>query len=319
MVGEDTVRDTTISAQSSMRYDDSELRLDEMRSDELNKAISSAKSLIRQLNSRLVKSPMDERTVDNLEESGLSFNKSSLETPSRDLDDHEYGEKQAVTEEKIIDTISSLVKVLDDSTRQIQQLKLKNMLLRSNSNDIQSTYEVEENLKKQQYERMKCQFLAENQQLVENLRIKEGKVAKYKSRIVEKNRQINKLTRILNEGSGTESSSSQTPGSTSKEPARNVPSNNYKEKASDMLKTLGILASQVLNEEVDDDSGNQTIPQAADNTTDPEIVHAPILGGQLSRAPLGGRKGSDTPKDAPVELPEMRSFRTLNGVIRNSG
>lgn len=311
------VQDTTISAQSSMRYD--EYEQSDVRSDELNEAIRGAKMVIRQLNSRLVKSPIDEpelsQAVDGSEHSEISFGKFDLKTPSRESGSSDCDEKrndQAGSEETIIATISSLIKVLDSSTRQIQQLKLKNMLLRSNSNDIQSTYEVEENLKKQQFDRMKFQLLADNQQLLEKLRIKEGKVAKYKNRIVEKNRQINKLTRILNDDPASQKSASLTPGSASKELSGNVPStSNPKEKASDMLKTLGILASQVLNEEVDDDSGNQTIPQGADNTTDPEIVHAPILSGRLLRAP---RQGSDP--NTTTELPEMKSFKMLSGVIK---
>lgn len=304
-------RDTTISAQSSMRYDDSEHG--EVTSEDLNKAVNNAKALIRQLSSRLVKSPADEQTTeDALDDSGPCFTKLELKTPSRNPDHSDYDGKQSdhtITEERIIDTISSLVKVLDDYTRQIQQLKLKNMLLKSNSNDIQSTYEVEENLKKQQYERMKYQFLAENQKLVERLRIKESKVTKYKNRIVEKNRQINKLTRILNNSSSSESSGSQTPGSGSKELSKTVPPSTYtKEKASDMLKTLGILASQVLNEEVDDDSGNQTIAQVADNTTEPEIVHAPILSGQVPRISSDVQGSSEK-----ATIPEMKSFRTLRG------
>lgn len=331
-----TARDSAISSQSSMQHDDE----NDTKMDELRRAISNAKTLIRRLNSHLVKSPIEEskfsQFVEDTDESNLFLkNTQTIESTPRDSSDcsarsiyEEANNNENLSEEVIMVTIRSLVKALDDSLRQIQQLKLKNMLLKSNSNDIQSTYEVEENLKRQQYERMKCQLLLENQQLVERLRIKEGKVAKYKTRIVEKNRQINKLTRILNENSIAETAYAPSSNQHLRKPSRTTSldssdSSKHKDKTSDMLRTLGILASQVLNDEADDDSANQTIPQIIDNTTETEVLQSPILENQLQTSSqilnrsFSGGDSKPLLNGSSIQLPKMRSFSTLKDGRRN--
>lgn len=273
--------------QSSVQSEDQ--GLGDAKMSELDLAIARAKSLLRQLYSGTVKSPIEEArfspVVEDSDESKELLTRPDINCTPRDSLDSGYGDTDIsikMSEEAVMTTISSLMKALNDSVRQIQQLKFKNMMLKSNSNDLQSTYAVEENLKKQQFERMKYQFLLEKEQLMEKLRAKEGKVAKYKSRVVEKNRQINKLTRILNDNSILDTSASEISESNTRRSVASIPlSTSSKHKTSDMLKTLGLLASQVLKDEVDDDSGNQTIPQVADNTTDSETLHTPIFDEQL--------------------------------------
>lgn len=270
-------KELTPTGKSSMQSDDFSDMSD------LDRTIVRAKSLLRKLNSGMVRSPVEEKNFAPLEDSDgseKSLAKHSINCAPRASE--EAGSGTEAPEESVMATISSLVGALDESMRQIQQLKLKNMLLKSNSDNLQSSYTVEENLRKQQFERMKYQFLLEKEQLIEKLRAKENKVAKYKSRVMEKNRQINKLTRILNSNAILDTSASETSDSTTRRSVSSIPLNsNSKYKTSDMLKTLGILASQVLKDEVDDDSGNQTILQVTDNTTDSEGLHTPIFDDQL--------------------------------------
>ncbi|QLL30496.1 hypothetical protein HG536_0A03130 [Torulaspora globosa] len=280
-------KELVATGQSSVMSDDK--AFSDTKLSELDLAIVRARSLLRTLNSGMVNSPIEETRfsplMEDLDEPGKSLTKHGINCTPRDSMEGGHEEANIGTkssEESVMTTISSLMRALDDSMRQIQQLKLKNMLLKSNSDNLQSSYVVEENLRKQQFERMKYQFLLEKEQLIEKLRAKESKVAKYKSRVMEKNRQINKLTRILNDSAILDTSASETSDSTTRRSVTSIPlSSSSKYKTSDMLKTLGLLASQVLKDEVDEDSGNQTILQVADNTTDSEGLHTPIFDDQL--------------------------------------
>ncbi|QLQ78061.1 hypothetical protein HG537_0A03080 [Torulaspora globosa] len=269
---------------SCVQSDDS--AFSDKRMSDLDLAIVRAKCVLRKLHAGTVRSPVEERKfsplMEDLDVREKSVTKYCTPRDSMDSGYEEADTSTKSTEESVMATISSLVGALDESMRQIQQLKLKNMLLKSNSDNLQSSYTVEENLRKQQFERMKYQFLLEKEQLIEKLRAKENKVAKYKSRVMEKNRQINKLTRILNDNATLDTSASETSDSTTRRSVSSIPlSSNSKYKTSDMLKTLGLLASQVLKDEVDEDSGNQTILQVADNTTDSDSLHTPIFDDQL--------------------------------------
>lgn len=320
--------DIMATRQSSQQSEDS--GSNDAKMSELNLAIDKAMLLLRNWNTGMIKSPIEDtkfsQSVEEVDAPKEIMPQSSINSTPRDSVDSGYGGgidiNMKISGETIITTISSLVRALNDSVRQIQQLKLKNMLLKSNSNDLQSSYAVEDNLKKQQFERMKYQFLIEKEHLLEKLRAKESKVTKYKSRVIEKNRQINKLTRILNENSTLDASVSETSESNTRRSVASIPlSTSSKHKASDMLKTLGILASQVLKDEVDDDSGNQTIPQLADNTTDSDIMHTPIFDDQLrlpSQVSVRGVPISNSSARSPaVELPKIKRFSTCNETIKN--
>lgn len=111
-----------------------------------------------------------------------------------------------------------------------------------------------------------------------------------------------------------------------------------------MLRTLGMLASQVLNDEADDDSANQTIPQAnnstskhpADcNTTEPEILHSPnVSAGVPNQESINGQSGEPRSttstengnrltsgnrilKQLPVQMPKMKRFSTVDGTVKD--
>lgn len=372
----DNTRDISMSSQSSFHWENE--NENGANNEELQRAIASGLKLIR---------IFEQNDIEN-ESSGIN---------NGYLHDSEYS-KQILTE--ILDSkydkfmppkyigvvINSLIQVLNQSVRQNQQLKLKNMILKSNSGDVQSRYEVEENLKKQQFERKKCQLFLERENLLKRIHTKDGKVLKYKNKIIEKNREINRLMRILNEHSISEvqesnnnddnddkdntsnnednnnnnnnnhennnnnnnnqnsnensthtrilKPSSASNSSTAVSPTTSSTSN--REKASDMLRTLGMLASQVLNDEADDDSANQTTIQVnnsglkgpADcNTTEPEILHSPNVsvtnpnpestnGGSKSTSIENGNYSSAL-KRLPVQMPKMKRFSTVDGTVKD--
>ncbi|EJS44246.1 YMR144W [Saccharomyces arboricola H-6] len=234
------------------------------------------------------------------------------------LTDSAYGR------ENILNVLQSLVSHLNQAASQIQQLKFKNMILASNENNIQSRHEVEDNLQKQQFERMKCQFLLEHQSIKDQLRKRDNKIVKYKQKIIEKNRKLNNLTKVLNQHAVSDTSNidsfssliKRTPSSTA----------TPQETKSDMLNTLGILATHVLKDEIDDDSGNQTVLQLAAgsisndcNTTELEITCSPETGSTVThnRPHIKVERARDSHGNKTLQLPKMKSFSTIDGTIKD--
>ncbi|GAV51795.1 hypothetical protein ZYGR_0AF02660 [Zygosaccharomyces rouxii] len=360
----DNTRDISTSSQSSFHWENE--NDNGAGNEELQRAIASGLKLMR---------------IFEQQDSGN-------ETSSSNLQDSEHSKQtlngildarydKFVPPRDISVVINSLIHALNQSVRQNQQLKLKNMILKSNSGDVQSRYEVEENLKKQQFERKKCQLFLERENLVKRIQTKDGKVAKYKNKIIEKNREINRLMRILNEHSisdtpkindsynnnnndsksnhdnktnnnDTSNNSNSAPNRALKPPSASntstavsstTSSTSNKEKASDMLRTLGMLASQVLNDEADEDSANQTTIQAnnsglkghADcNTTEPEILHSPNFNGAIHNSEsMNGQAGdprststgdgnhTDFLKQLPIQMPKMKRFSTVDGTVKD--
>lgn len=208
--------------------------------------------------------------------------------------------------DEVVQCLSRMVEQLADSSAQIQQLKFKNLLL-ENKVDAEATsrLEVEENLKKQQFERLKSQLYTENIHLFEQLKIKESKVTKYKKKIVAKNHHINQLMRLLNQtpaafdSSQSESSMVSNQKEDTEEGDATIPITESVKKPrqlkneTHMLHTLGMLATHVLKDEnksietspngdetriEDDDSVNRTIIQSgvkAGNDTELEVDVSP--------------------------------------------
>lgn len=370
-MGDTSVDEDTLTARSSTVYmgysahSDADTECD-AKNEDLRLAISRAKQLIRELSSHVMKSPIEESSLLSSRDEAsqkdhngnghrsepLNYNelaqngtktmntstperkrifKESIGIPGHDL----------ITDKGVLAIVTSLIKALEDSQRQTQQLKFKNMLIKSNSDDIQSTFEVEENLRKQQFERMKCQLLLDKQQLLDTVRLKESKIAKYKNRIVEKNRLINKLMRTLNENSISDTLKNEDfPLGKQASDLSSKRSSFSRDRRNDMLKTLGLLASQVLNDEIDDDSANQTIIQPASgkisdcNTTETDILNSPSVSinkqtqeqlspsatyipDRLSQSGTPIERSEDFLPSLPIQLPKMKSFSTVDGTIKD--
>ena len=237
--------------------------------------------------------------------------------------------------------VNSLIDALTNSSQQVQQLKFKNMMLSSNKGNLQSRHEVEGNLQRHEYEHIKTQMLQERQTMMQNLNVSNGKVQKYKKRIVEKNREINKLLKLLNENSIDVTQielSSVEPSSTSSVRVKS-PEDISKNRKADMLKALGVLATQVLNDDTEDGSINQTYIQSSMRAEDENITEAEISAYQPyhninkntnSNTPVTSsnvllHKFSNGPilpeiknnsQSTPVVLPKMRSFSTIDNTSK---
>ncbi|SMN18813.1 similar to Saccharomyces cerevisiae YMR144W Putative protein of unknown function [Maudiozyma saulgeensis] len=232
--------------------------------------------------------------------------------------------------------VCSLVDALTNSSQHIQQLKFKNLMLSGTKSNIESRHEVEGNLQKHEYERIKTQMLHERQNMIQNLNTSNNKVQKYKKRIVEKNREINKLLKLLNDHSIDVTQielSSIEPSSTSSIRVKS-PDDISKNRKADMLKALGALATQVLNDDTEDGSINQTYIQSSmraedENITEAEIsVYQPynhanrnnetqqttssnVLLHKFSNGPILPEIKNNS-QLTPVVLPKMRSFSTID-------
>ncbi|AET40453.1 Fdo1p Ecym_6050 [Eremothecium cymbalariae DBVPG len=158
------------------------------------------------------------------------------------------------TRSELVETLNLFIDLLCKSQEQVRQLKLKNLILSSNLKDIVSRTEVEMNLSKHLFDKVKCHLNIEKQELKDQVRNKDMKVMKYRETIIEKNKQINKLMRILN---GTSSSKDNASLASSVQGPRLVRTHDAGHDSklarsdSNMLTTLGILASRVLGEEMD--------------------------------------------------------------------
>lgn len=221
----------------------------------------------------------------------------------------------------VIECMSRMVEQLADSSAQIQQLKFKNLMLTNKvDTEAESRFEVEDNLKKQQFERLKSQLYEENIHLSEQLKVKDNKVTKYKKKIVAKNHHINQLMRLLNQtpaafdSSQSESSMISNVKEDTEEADTTIPVTESVKKPrqlkneSHMLQTLGMLASHVLKDEnksagaspngdetriEDDDSLNRTIIQSAvksSNDTELEVDRSPSYGRVIQPVHTTGSK-----------------------------
>lgn len=232
--------------------------------------------------------------------------------------------------------INSLIDALNNSLQLNQQLKFKNMILNTNQTGYESRYEVEGNLQKHENERIKTQMLQDKQKLIQQLNLSKNKVQKYKKRIVDKNREINKLLKLLNENSIDVTQielSAIEPSSTSSIRVKS-PEDLSKSRKSDMLRALGALATQVLNDDTEDASINQTYIQNSGNVEDENVTEAeislyPVLNNNNEEHPSSNvllHKFSNGPilpeikshsQSATVALPKMRSFNIVDGSNRD--
>lgn len=250
-----------------------------------------------------------------------------LATPSTgsDYDRIAFNAPNSERKHELAEILHSLVELLSKSQEQIKQLKLKNLMLNTGLKDTNSRFEVEHNINKQQFERIKCQLILENQGLVEKMNSKDMKIRKYKDRIIEKNKEINRLMRLLNKScipnppSGNSSSSIQKPRL-----------ERSKTRDSNMLATLGILASHVLNEEQDapgNSGADNTELEMSQNDSHYGDINPPVPARAqyfhsmpvLSEARPPSVQATGSEKDeskSGLQLPRLRSFNTLDGSVK---
>ncbi|CAI4035616.1 hypothetical protein SMKI_13G2660 [Saccharomyces mikatae IFO 1815] len=304
---------------------------------DVQSVILKASKLIRQLNDNGLMSPMeDEHSQTSSSQETLSIDKEIGEESRMELVQAKGGNSRkevdiysglrdsAYARENMLNVLQSLVSHLNQAVAQIQQLKFKNMILTSNENNIQSRHEVEDNLQKQQFERIKCQFLLDRQSLKDQLRKRDNKIVRYKQKIIEKNKKLNNLAKVLNQHAISDTSQIDSFSSSIKK----TPSSTItpQETKSDMLNTLGILATHVLKDEIDDDSGNQTILQLAAgsisndyNTTELEITCSPEMGRSATqnRSDRKVESAQGLHGNRTLQLPKMKSFSTIDGSIKD--
>lgn len=251
-------------------------------------SLQAGKKLLNKLaKSNQLLTPLEKESMPNLLEKNKNNNNKyssfpkdnstlSLTTPesSQETDiSLDESAKVKIDETEILNTMQSLVTSLDLALKQIQQLKYKTMIQHDND-DAKSRIDVEKNLQRQEFERVKSQLLLEKNSLLNKVFSNDNKVKKYKKRIVEKNLEINRLAKLLNENvtdityhdissldysNSSVSSAMKTSNPTS---ASLMNQNlNKSKKTSSMLRTLGALASHVLknNEDSDDNSVNRTL------------------------------------------------------------
>ena len=176
-------------------------------------------------------------------------------------------------EKDVVVILNNMIKYLGQTSSEVQQLRFRNMMLNANIATQESRREVEQNLQKQEFERIKNQLLADKQNLIESLNISNGKVKKYKRRIIDKNREINRLIKVLRDNSvdytqPDVSSVDFTTNSSASSVQITAPGDTSNGKRTGMLKALGALATQVLNDDTEDASPSQTFIQSSVRTED---------------------------------------------------
>lgn len=313
---------------------------------ELPKVLENAKQIIQKLTSFQVLSPVEGHNSiknnisneDNQTKNADNFQreKTPIAGPiasSGSFSHNEYNDSHS--NQEIVNTMYKLMNLLDYSNKQIQQLKFKNMMLASSETERHHRQHVEENIQKQEFERIKSQLLSEKKMMIERIRATDTKVRKYKKRIMEKNIEINRLTRLLNDSTldvtQLEVSSTEYTNSTTSSARMRTPDHEKNKEPGDMLRTLGVLASQVLNDDTEEISINRTILQSAtkpenhDNSTEAEIsyyqTNESIHNGPL----IAGRKFNSIPilpeikpiNEKPAQIPRLRSFNTIDGSVKD--
>lgn len=98
------------------------------------------------------------------------------------------------------ETLQTMKNLMNDAIKQIKYLKVKNNILSSNNRDNNNNRN-DSQLKvfQQQNDNLFLEYRKENKKLKDEVRVRTAKVSKYKKRIIEKNKEINKLMRVLNE------------------------------------------------------------------------------------------------------------------------
>ncbi|AMD21745.1 HFL111Cp [Eremothecium sinecaudum] len=230
-----------------------------------------------------------------------------------------YHKLQRGTNTELLDSLNSLVDLLEKSQQNVRQLKLKNLLLSSNLKDIDSRKGVEMNLSKHLYEKVKLQLNIENQELKETIRLKDTKISKYRHTIIEKNKQINKLMRILNDTSSIESRSSSLPLSSHNRPNLVIknPRDEHSLQRSDssMLDTLGILASRVLSEENESAHSHELTESDNYHSTDSSQSHLTSAQVQIQKSQVRCEGKLTQTKQLPsMKIPSLRKFSVLREV-----
>ncbi|SCU78556.1 LAFA_0A07184g1_1 [Lachancea sp. 'fantastica'] len=252
-----------------------------------------------------------------IEEAGSLVEK--LKSCSRIIDSNagiDNDDSIVCSKSELVESLEKLNQLLTSSNDQVNGLKFKNMMLTSSIKDSTSRFEVESELQKQQSERIRCQLVMNTHQLQDKLRVQDLKLLKYKKTIREKNVEINKLRRLLNRsGTSNPQSLHHTPQSITKPPKLHRISK-LQHKNSNMLTTLGLLASHVLSE-------RKTVPTNVLETTESDISHDSFYNRRpssdtLSRSPhlltiptLPKSSSSMTPiseKSSSNILPKFHSF-----------
>ncbi|CCD24990.1 uncharacterized protein NDAI_0E01740 [Naumovozyma dairenensis CBS 421] len=177
-------------------------------------------------------------------------------------------ENQVLSADEASATIVHLNKQLGRLQQLLNQKKLRNMLLENNAKSLKSNNEVERKLHKEQFDQMKYQSYLEKEKLLRNLRLKDMKIRKYKKRIISKNKEINRLTKILNDNSVKDNLRNLSPSVDRKESISSnseIYSSQYTGSTpTNKLRTLGVLATRVLNEESEGCSDAHTILEESD-------------------------------------------------------
>lgn len=257
---------------------------------DLFQSLKGGESLIKQLIENNQSLSNIKKTDGSKQDTGLNTqqNRQSNELQAEHISDK-------IDERDIFNTIHSLVTSLRAAIIQIQQLKYKSMIQNTmNTEDIQSRINVEKNLQKQEFERIKSQLLIEKNSLLNKVTVNEKKIKKYKKRIIEKNLEINRLAKLLNENitdityhdissidnsnSIASSSLKQTTIPSTEEELLTIRNNTDSKDTSNMLRTLGALATHVLstNGDTEENSANRTLllqhsKVEDDNNTEIEI------------------------------------------------
>ena len=224
---------------------------------DLFQSLKGGESLIKQLIENNQSLSNIKKTDGSKQDTGLNTQQNSQ---SNEFQAEHISDK--IDERDIFNTIHSLVTSLRAAIIQIQQLKYKSMIQNTmNTEDIQSRINVEKNLQKQEFERIKSQLLIEKNSLLNKVTVNEKKIKKYKKRIIEKNLEINRLAKLLNENitdityhdissidnsnSIASSSLKQTTIPSTEEELLTIRNNTDSKDTSNMLRTLGALATHV--------------------------------------------------------------------------
>ncbi|CCC69697.1 hypothetical protein NCAS_0D01160 [Naumovozyma castellii] len=176
----------------------------------------------------------------------------TLSTPTTPLDSNIQGltnQVQVLT--KAVDTLSS---GLSDSLRQVRELKYKSMLQTLNFDSDRRKAKVEISLLKQEYEQTKYMNFNAIEEYKCHLSRKEAKIQKYKKKLVQKNIEINKLRKLLSQGKIISVSQ--------QDKVTGFGTRSLTE--TNMLGALGLLASHVLEHELDA-TGNETVIEQDDD------------------------------------------------------
>ncbi|CAH00032.1 Fdo1p [Kluyveromyces lactis] len=178
------------------------------------------------------------------------------DTGSDDTKNGTADEKDKDVNNDIITSLRHLMTALTKSQERAKQLTLKNMFLVQNLNELQSGFQVEQNLAKQQFESMKYNLMVQKTDLQRQLEGTSVKITKYRETIMSKNKEINRLSRLLNQSQVYNPRLSRPTSVPSASVRKPFISRQLHSSDSNMLNTLGILATKVLKEEQNPENGS---------------------------------------------------------------